>query len=57
MIHYVLEKRFIIKITLNDETKILDDKVKANQAHYDLEREKQLTFLHFHLKNWTNWNI
>ena len=28
-----------IKITLTDELKILDDKIKANLAHYDLARE------------------
>ena len=26
-------------MTLTDELKILDDKVKANQAQYDLDRE------------------
>ena len=26
-------------MTLNDKLKILDDKVKANQAQYNLERE------------------
>ena len=31
--------RFITKMTLTDELKILDDKIKANQAQYDLERE------------------
>ena len=39
----------IIKITLTDELKILDDTIKANQAQYDLDR-KQLKFLHYHLK-------
>ena len=28
-----------IKMTLTDELKILDDKIKANQVHYDLTRE------------------
>ena len=28
-----------IKMTLTDELKILDDKIKANLAHYDLTRE------------------
>ena len=27
-------------MTLTDELKILDDKIKANQAQYDLELEK-----------------
>ena len=31
--------RFIIKMTLTDELKILDDKIKENQAQYDLDRE------------------
>ena len=31
--------RFIIKMTLTDELKILDDKSKANQAQYELDRE------------------
>ena len=41
---------------LTDELKILDDKIKANQAQYDWT-EKQLKFLHYHLKNWVNMNI
>ena len=31
--------RFIIKMTLTDELKIIDDKIKANQAQYDLDTE------------------
>ena len=31
--------RFIIKMTLTDELKILDDKIKENQAQYDVDRE------------------
>ena len=31
--------RFIIKLTLTDEIKILDLKIKANQAQYNLDRE------------------
>ena len=30
-------------MTLTDELKILDDKIKANQAHYDLSREAAKT--------------
>ena len=41
---------------LTDELEILDDKIKANQSQYDLE-EKQLKFLHYHLKNWISMNI
>ena len=26
-------------MTLNNDIKILDDKIKANQAHYNLDRE------------------
>ena len=29
----------VIKIRLADKRKIIDDKIKANQAHYDLDRE------------------
>ena len=35
---------------LTDEIKMLNDKIKANQAQYDLDRE-ELKFLHYHLKN------
>ena len=28
-----------MKMTLTDELKILDDKIKVNQAQYDLDRE------------------
>ena len=28
-----------LKMTLTDERKILHDKIKANQAQYDLDRE------------------
>ena len=28
-----------MKITLTDELKILDNKIKANQAQYDLDRK------------------
>ena len=29
-----------MKMTLTDELKILNDKIKANQAQYDLDREE-----------------
>ena len=32
-----------------DKIKIIDDKIKENQAQYRLK--KQPTFLHYHLKN------
>ena len=32
-------RTFFIKSTLTDELKILDDKIKANQAQYDLDIE------------------
>ena len=35
--------RSFIKITLTDELKILDDKIKANQTQYDLDREAAKT--------------
>ena len=42
-------------MTLIDELKIINDKIKANQAQYDLDREElsiiSLEFLHYHLKN------
>ena len=31
-------------MTLTDELKILDDKIKANQAQYDLDREAAKIF-------------
>ena len=31
--------RFIVKMTLTDKITILDDKVKANQAQYNLDRK------------------
>ena len=43
-------------MTLTDELKILDDKIKANQAQYDLDREAAKISA-YHLKNWTNMNI
>ena len=42
-------------MTLTEQVKILDDKIKVNQARYDLE--KLLKYLHYLLKNWTNTNI
>ena len=41
MILYDLERIFrsIIKITLTDELKILDNNIKANQDQYNLDRE------------------
>ena len=43
-------------MTLTDELKILDDKIKNNQAQV-IQIEKQLRFLHYHLKNWISMNI
>ena len=41
MILYDLERIFrsIIKVTLTDELKILDDNIKGNQDRYNLDRE------------------
>ena len=40
ILHYLLTIRFsLIKITLTEQVKILDDKIKANIAQYDLDRE------------------
>ena len=36
-------------MTATDQIKILDDKIKSNQAQYDFGRE-QLKFLRCHLK-------
>ena len=43
-------------MTLIEQVKILDDKIKANKSQYDLDREA-LKFLNYFLKNWTNMNI
>ena len=43
-------------MTLTDELKILDDKIK--QIKFSMTyTEKQLKFLYSHLKNWININI
>ena len=43
-------------MTLTDELKILDDKIKVNQAQNDLDREAaKITVLY--LKNWVNMNM
>ena len=43
-------------MTLTDELKFLEDKMKANQAQYDIDREAA-NILHYHLKNWISMNI
>ena len=43
-------------MTSTDKLKILNDKIKANQALYD-SIEKQLKSLHYHLKNLISMNI
>ena len=42
MIYYALEEIFYIhyKMTLANAIKVLDDKIKANQAEYNLDREE-----------------
>ena len=37
-------------MTLTDEIKVLNDKIKVNQAQYNLDREAA-KFLHCHLNN------
>ena len=37
-------------MTLTEQVKILDDKIKANKAQYDLD-EKQLKYLHYQVVN------
>ena len=39
-----------IKITLTEQVKILDDKIKANKAHYDYDREAA-KYLHYQVVN------
>ena len=44
-------------MTVTDQIKILADKIKPNQAQYNLDREQQ-KFLHCHLKIfWKSMNI
>ena len=43
-------------MTLTDEIKILDDKLKVNQAQYDLDREAAKISV-FYLKNQKNMNF
>ena len=38
-------------MTLTDELKTFDDRIKSNQAKYYRK------FYHYHLKNWTSMNI
>ena len=44
-------------MTLTDELKILDDKIKANQAQYDLGREAAIYLLCLLKMFWKNTNI
>ena len=37
-------------MTLTEQVKILDDKIKANKAQYDLDR-KQLKYLYYQVGN------
>ena len=43
-------------MTVSDQIKILDRKIKQNEAQYDLDR-KQLRYLHGLLETWINMNI
>ena len=52
----------LIKMTVTDQVKTLDNKIKSNQTQYDLDRElkfgKQLKFLCCHLRIfWISLNI
>ena len=53
-----LEKIFyaLIKVAWTAELKIHNDKIKSNQAQYDLDREAA-KFLHYHLKKWISMAI
>ena len=42
-------------MTVTDQTKILNRKIKQNEAQYDLDR-KQLKYLHCLLTIWINMN-
>ena len=41
---YMIYFRFIIKISLTDQLKILIDKIKGNKAQYNLDREAAKAF-------------
>ena len=43
-------------MTVADQTKSLDKKIKQNEAQYDLEK-KQLKYRHCLRKTWINVNI
>ena len=43
-------------MTLTDEIKVLDDKIKENQINM-IYIGKQLIFLYYHLKYWICMNI
>ena len=43
-------------LAVTDETKILDEKIKANQAQYNLDREAA-KILYYHPVNWINKTI
>ena len=46
----------LIKMTVSDQIRILDTKIKQNEPQYDLT-EKQLKYLHCLLETWINMNI
>ena len=46
----------LIKVAWTAELKIHNDKIKSNQAQYDLDREAT-KFLHYHLKKWISMTI
>ena len=46
----------LIKVAWTAELKIHHDKIKSNQAQYDLDREAT-KFLHYHLKKWISMTI
>ena len=43
-------------MTLADEIKVLDDRIKTNKAQYNLDREAAKIYLHCHPKDWINMN-
>ena len=51
-----LGKNLLQSLAVTDETKILDEKIKANQAQYNLDREAA-KILYYHPVNWINKTI
>ena len=46
-----------LNMTITEQVKMLDDKIKSNKAQYDLDRQAAKTTAHYLLKIWRNINI